>query len=85
MNGFDTFGGDAPNVLAGGMYSAGGWDGGALASTLAGPAGFELFRLALANDNFDADAPSSMVAFAAKVAVVDSPKMFPIAEGFSNF
>ena len=85
MNGFGTFGGETLDGLAGGMYSAGGWDEGALASTFAGPVGFGLFKLALANDNFDADAPSSMVAFAAKVAVVDSPKMFPIAEGFSNF
>ena len=82
MNGFGTLGGEAPDALAGGMYSAGGWGGGALASTLAGPAGFVLFELALANDNFDADASSSMIAFAAKVVADDSPGMFPTAAGF---
>ena len=82
MKGFGTFGGRTPDVLAGGISSVSGWDGGALTSTLAGPTGFGLFGLALANDNFDADAPSSMVTFAAKVGVADLPKIFPNAAGF---
>ena len=67
MKGFGTFEGKTPDALAGGISFASGWDGGALASTLAGPTGFGLFELALANDNLDTDAPLSMVTFAAKV------------------
>ena len=75
MKGFGIFGGGTPDALSGGISSASGWDRGALTSTLAGPAGFGLFGLALANDNLDADAPSSMGTFAAKVQVADLPKI----------
>ena len=84
MKEFGTFGGGTQGALAGGMSSASGWDGGALASTLTGPNGFGLFGMALANDNLDADAPSSMGTFAAMVGVADLPKMFPTATGFQG-
>ena len=79
MKGFGTLGGETPDALAGGVSFASGWDGGALASTLAGPTCFGLFGLALANDNLDADAPLSMGTFVAMVRVADLPKMFPTA------
>ena len=82
MKGFGTLGGETPDALAGGISSASGWDRGALASTLAGPTGFGLFGLALANDNLDADAPSFMGTFAANVGVANLPKMFPTAAEF---
>ena len=82
MKGYGTFGGETPDALAGGISSVGGLDGGALVSTLAGPIGFGLFGLALANNNLDANAPSSMVIFAVKVGVAGLPKMFPHAAGF---
>ena len=85
MNGFGTSGGRAPDALAGGMISTGGIDEGELASALAGPLSFGLFKLALANDNFDADALSSVVALASKVGRIDSPKMSPNAAEFQTF
>ena len=81
MNGFGTLGREAPDAFASGMTSTGGIGRGELASALASPAGFGLFELALANDNFDADALSFDVVLAAQVGIEDSPKMSPIAAG----